>query len=62
MNMTIKALLDEVRTAFETLGYDLRTHNFSIVIRPTLTQSQCEVRLDGKYFGVWDTARKTFVD
>lgn len=60
--MTMESLLAEVRTALEALGYNLKKHNFSIVIRPTLTQSQYEVQLDGKYFGVWDTARKTFVD
>ena len=60
--MEMKELLTEVQTALEALGYDLGKHTFVVRVRTDLTADRCEVRLDGEYFGVWDTTRKTFVD
>ena len=60
--MSFRTVYTEVRKALEALGYDLNKHTYCVIVRPNLLSSQCEVQLDGKYFGVWDTARKTFVD
>lgn len=60
--MSFRTVYTEVRKALEALGYDLNKHTYCVVVRPNLCPSQCEVQLDSKYFGVWDTNRKTFVD
>ena len=60
--MSFRTVYTEVRKALEALGYDLDKHTYRVVVRPNLCPSQREVQLDNKYFGVWDTNRKTFVD
>ena len=60
------ALIKEVENALTALGYDLNKHTFRLIVL-TLNFSgrirkQYVIHLDDKYFGVWDTIKKTFID
>ena len=53
----MKNLINEIRSALEILGIHGR-----ITLRPIVDLDRIEVSVNGEYFGVWDRAKKTFVD
>lgn len=53
----MRSLINEIITALEILGVHGR-----ITIRPIKDLDRIEVSVNGEYFGVWDSVRKTFVD
>ena len=52
----MKNLINEITKALETLGI-----KGTITFRP-IVPDRIEVKVNGEYFGIWDTVRKTFVD
>ena len=48
--------INEIAKALEVLGVTGRVH-----LREIATD-RIEVTVDGAYFGIWDSVRKTFVD
>ncbi len=63
--VTMEALKSIVETekvltkALESLGYS--TEKDTVAVTPG-TYQRLVVFLNGKYFGIWDTSRNTFVD
>lgn len=53
----MKNLINEITTALETLGI-----SGSITLQPITDLDRIKVTVDGKYFGIWDAVKKTFVD
>ena len=47
----------EIITALEILGAQ-----GEITLRPITSLDRIEVTVNGEYFGIWDTVKKTFVD
>lgn len=47
----------DIITALEILG----VHG-EIGLRPITSLDRIEVTVNGEYFGIWDTVKKTFVD
>lgn len=47
----------DIITALEILGV-----KGEIKLRPPIDPLRIVVTVDGKYFGIWDVLRKTFVD
>lgn len=47
----------EILEALEILGISGK-----ITLRPITDAARIEVTVNGEYFGIWDAARKTFVD
>lgn len=53
----IESISEEIINALKNLGIHGR-----ITLRPISDLDRIEVRVNGKYFGVWDSVKKTFVD
>ena len=53
----MKNLINEVATALEILGVQ-----GEVEVEPIVGFDRLKVSVDGEYFGIWDTTRKTFVD
>jgi hypothetical protein len=53
----MKNLINEIAAALEILGVHGR-----ITLRPIADLDRIEVSVNGVYFGVWDSVKKTFVD
>lgn len=53
----MKELTNEITTALEILGVQ-----GNITLRPIADLDRIEVSVNGEYFGVWDSVKKTFVD
>ncbi len=53
----MKNSINEIKSALEILGVHGR-----ITLRPVADLDRIVVSVNGEYFGVWDSARKTFVD
>lgn len=52
-----RSINNEINKALEILGVKGETS-----LRPLSYPDRIEVTVNGVYFGVWDTIRKTFVD
>lgn len=52
----------DIYFAVAALGYDMDKTTVEINLRHPADTGRLRVDLNGKYFGVWDTPRKTFVD
>lgn len=50
----------EIRQALEKLGWDEKKCN-TVRIDP-IDENRYVVCVNGEYFGIWDSVRKTFVD
>ncbi|MBO5789554.1 MAG: hypothetical protein J6R40_00175 [Clostridia bacterium] len=50
-------LINEIAAALKILGISGR-----ITLHPIVDLGRVEVAVNGKYFGVWDSVKKTFVD
>lgn len=48
---------EEIITALEILGVD-----GEITLHPVKNLDRIKVLVNGEYFGIWDTTKKTFVD
>jgi hypothetical protein len=53
----MKNSINEIKSALEKLGVHGR-----ITLRPIADLDRIEVSVNGEYFGVWDSVKKTFVD
>lgn len=53
----MKNSINEIKSALEILGVHGR-----ITLRPIADIDRIEVSVNGEYFGVWDSVKKTFVD
>lgn len=53
----MKNLINEITAALAILGVSGK-----VTLRPIVDLDRIEVSVNGEYFGVWDSARKTFVD
>lgn len=53
----MKDLINEIAAALKILGISGR-----ITLHPIADLGRVKVAVNGKYFGVWDSKRKTFVD
>ena len=53
----MKDTAKEITTALEILGVQ-----GEITLRPITSLDRIEVTVNGEYFGIWDTVKKTFVD
>ena len=52
----MKNLINEIAKALVVLGVTGKVHLRQIAA------DRIEVTVDGEYFGIWDSVRKTFVD
>lgn len=48
---------EEIITALKNLGV-----RGEITLSPTICTDKIKVSVNGQYFGLWDTVKKTFVD
>lgn len=53
-------LLYRVKTALIALGYNMDQHKCKV--NTDAHAINYTVLLDGKYFGIWDDVRRTFID
>lgn len=56
----MKKVYLEIREALEKLGWDEKKCN-TVRIDP-IDENRYVVCVNGEYFGIWDSLRKTFVD
>lgn len=49
----------EIRNAIKKLGY---TKESDMLLIKSIDEHRHEVYMNSKYFGIWDSERKTFVD
>lgn len=55
----MKRISVEIREALNKLGCSKKSDRIEI---KSIDENRHEVRINGEYFGVWDSIRKTFVD
>lgn len=56
----MKEIYSEIREALKELGFNKKESD-KVEIK-SIDETRHEVHINGEYFGVWDSGRKTFVD
>lgn len=59
MNTNYAIIRSEIKIALHRLGVSKKAN---ITYEPNAYRDHIKVTVNGKYYGVWDTVRKTFVD
>lgn len=57
--MIKEEIITEIRNAVKKLGY---TKESDMLLIKSIDEHRHEVYMNSKYFGIWDSERKTFVD
>lgn len=57
--MIKEEIIAEIRNAIKKLGY---TKESDMLLIKSIDEHRHEVYMNSKYFGIWDSERKTFVD
>lgn len=57
--MIKEEIIAEIRNAIKKLGY---TKESDVLLIKSIDEYRHEVYINSKYFGIWDSERKTFVD
>lgn len=57
--MIKEEIIAEIRNAIKKLGY---TKESDMLLIKSIDEHRHEVYMNNKYFGIWDSERKTFVD
>lgn len=57
--MIKEEIIAEIRNAIKKLGYKKES---DVLLIKSIDEYRHEVYINSKYFGIWDSERKTFVD